>query len=120
MSIYLVSIVIPNISILITFLGALLGTIINVWIPVFFYNRAYNNTEKNKALAKMEATKREALIKQKAIILSDPNDPNSEPIDGRRWIKVISWIMFVVGTIVGIYSFIYVIVVFSEQKEDEI
>jgi len=60
------------------------------------------------------------MIKSGAVILTDPLDPNSEPIDGRRWIKILSWIMFTTGTIVGIYSFIYVIVVFSEQKEDEI
>jgi hypothetical protein len=112
--IYLLSILIPNISILITFLGALLGTIINVWIPVLFYNRAYNNTEKNKALAKMDSLKREALISSGVMILSDPNDLNSEPIDGRIGIKLLSWIMFVVGTFVGLYSFIYVIIVFSE------
>jgi len=52
--IYFISILIPNISILLTFLGALLGTIINVWIPVLFYNRAYNNNRKNLALKKMD------------------------------------------------------------------
>lgn len=41
---------IPNISILITFAGAVLGTIVNILLPVLFYNRAYNNSSKNRAL----------------------------------------------------------------------
>jgi hypothetical protein len=110
----LLSILIPNISILITFLGALLGTIINVWIPVFFYNRAYNTSEKNKRLKKMSAERRNALLASGDTILSDPLDPTSEPVDGRRWIKIVSWVMFAVGTFVGVWSFVYVIVVFSE------
>lgn len=114
LTIWLVSSTIPNISILITFLGALQGTILNVWIPVLFYNRAYNSSYKNIALKKMSEIQRETLEKSGAIILSDPKDPDSEPIDGRRWIKIFSWVMFVCGTIVGVYSFVYVIVVFAE------
>lgn len=45
---------IPNISILITFVGAVLGTIVNILIPVLFYNRAYNDGKKNQLLVKKE------------------------------------------------------------------
>lgn len=45
---------IPNLSILITFCGAVLGTIVNILLPVLFYNRAYNNSDKNRALRKKE------------------------------------------------------------------
>lgn len=45
---------IPNISILITFGGAVLGTIVNIVLPVLFYNRAYNVSAKNRALEKKE------------------------------------------------------------------
>lgn len=45
---------IPNISILITFGGAVLGTIVNILLPVLFYNRAFSNTPKNRALQKKE------------------------------------------------------------------
>ena len=41
---------IPNINVLLTLNGAILGTIVNVWLPVFFYNRAYNWSEKNQKL----------------------------------------------------------------------
>jgi hypothetical protein len=43
---------IPNIGLLITFTGAILGTIINIWLPVIFYNRAYNGSPKNLELIK--------------------------------------------------------------------
>lgn len=45
---------IPNLSILITFCGAVLGTIVNILLPVLFYNKAYNNSDKNRALLKKE------------------------------------------------------------------
>jgi len=41
---------IPNISILITFGGAVLGTIVNIILPVLFYNRAYSGSSKNRKL----------------------------------------------------------------------
>ena len=41
------SFLIPNIHILLTLAGSILGTIVNIYIPVIFYNRAYNYSEKN-------------------------------------------------------------------------
>ena len=46
------SFLIPNINILLTFAGAILGTIVNVVLPVVFYNRAYTHSPKNKKLLK--------------------------------------------------------------------
>ena len=39
---------IPNLNVLLTLVGAILGTIISVIIPVAFYNRAYDYSEKSK------------------------------------------------------------------------
>ena len=50
-----ISILIPNINILLTISGAILGTICNVWLPVFFYTRAYNGSQKNLALQGTQA-----------------------------------------------------------------
>jgi hypothetical protein len=47
---------VPNISILLTFGGAVLGTIVNILIPVLFYNRAYNYSHKNRSLEKHPST----------------------------------------------------------------
>lgn len=50
------SILIPNINILLTFAGAVLGTVVNVILPVMFYNRAYNSSDKNLGLEKPEGS----------------------------------------------------------------
>jgi amino acid permease len=42
------SFLIPNIHILLTLAGSILGTIVNIYLPVLFYNRAYNYSEKNQ------------------------------------------------------------------------
>jgi hypothetical protein len=47
-----VAFLIPNISILLTFGGAVLGTIVNILVPVLFYNRAFNYSYKNRSLEK--------------------------------------------------------------------
>lgn len=44
------SFLIPNIHILLTLAGSILGTIVNIYLPVLFYNRAYNYSEKNQKL----------------------------------------------------------------------
>jgi len=41
------SFLIPNIHILLTLAGSILGTIVNIYLPVIFYNRAYNFSENN-------------------------------------------------------------------------
>lgn len=46
------SMLIPNIHILLIFGGAILGTITNIYVPVIFYNRAYTFSEKNQKLEK--------------------------------------------------------------------
>ena len=48
--IVIIAFLIPNITILLTLGGAILGTIVNILLPVLFYNRAYAFTNKNRAL----------------------------------------------------------------------
>ena len=48
--VYFISLFVPNINILLTIGGSLLGVILSILIPVIFYNRAYANTEKNLKL----------------------------------------------------------------------
>ena len=109
----LISTIIPNISILITFAGAVLGTIINVVLPVLFYNRAYNSKTKNLKLIKANIEERRKRIAEGA-------DPETIDLkDPRRTIKIISWFVFVLGIFIGIYGFVYVIMEFANQKPDE-
>jgi len=55
MAMLMLSFAIPNINILLTLSGAIFGTIVTIWIPVLFYNRAYSdsfkNLEKDKSLS---------------------------------------------------------------------
>ena len=46
------SFLIPNIHILLTLAGSVLGTLVNIVLPVVFYNRAYNWSDKNKKYQK--------------------------------------------------------------------
>jgi len=48
----LVAFYIPNLNILITFIGSVLGTLVNIMLPVLFYNKAYENTDRNNKLLK--------------------------------------------------------------------
>ena len=43
----LASFVVPNINILLQLSGAIMAPIVSVVIPVTFYNRAYNDDQKN-------------------------------------------------------------------------
>ena len=43
----LASFVVPNINILLQLSGAIMATIVSIVIPVTFYNRAYNDDQKN-------------------------------------------------------------------------
>jgi hypothetical protein len=46
-----ISFTIPNINILLTIAGSVLGTIMTIVLPILFYNRAYSNIEKDKSLS---------------------------------------------------------------------
>lgn len=43
----LTSFIFPNLNLVLTLGGAVLGTIMTIVLPVTFYNRAYSITEKN-------------------------------------------------------------------------
>jgi len=105
---------IPNIGLLITFIGAILGTIINIWLPVIFYNRAYNGDTKNLQLIKANQEERAKLI-------AEGGDPRTIDLDDpRKWIKIASWFIFVLGTFIGIYAFVVCMIELQDAKPDEV
>ena len=53
---------IPNINVLLTFCGAVLGTIVNIWLPVLFYNRAFAFNDKNRNLEGDEGLKEDLVF----------------------------------------------------------
>lgn len=42
------------------------------------------------------------------------------PDDGRYCVKVFAWITFVLGTIIGVWGIVYVILELQDAKEDEV
>ena len=86
-TLWFISTVIPNLHIFLTLVGGLTGTIINVWIPVIFYNRAYNASEKNIS---KESAKQPLM-----------GDGGEEAKDNRALIKQLSWVVFMTGTFTG-------------------
>ena len=124
-----IAFLIPNISILITFCGAVLGTIVNILLPVLFYNRAYNNSPKNRALEK-----KEEMMEDRDDMDADMDDQqnmneggedmsqveNDDGSDPRRCIKITSWIVLFFGIVVGIWGLVYVIMELTsgDAKED--
>ena len=105
---------IPNINILLTIGGAVLGTIVNIVVPVLFYNRAYNYKEKNKELETPEERKDQDDSLESKEEDKDEGDP-------RMCTKITSWIVLVLGVIIGIIGLVYVIRELAEgsAKEDE-
>lgn len=85
---------IPNLNILLTLSGAVLGTIVNVYLPVFFYLRAYNSSDKN-------------LNKEQEGKTDEEEAPS-------RWcIKFWAYVMVVLGTIIGICGLVYCVIEIS-------
>ena len=105
--------IIPNINILITFTGAVLGTIVNIVLPVLFYNRAYTASEKNKNLQKKKGEGNEdeekQLLDKKKDKKGKANKEEEEDKDPRFAIKCCNWFVLACGVIIGIVGLAYVI-----------
>jgi hypothetical protein len=123
-----VSFVIPNINILLTVGGALLGTIVNILLPVLFYNRAFNNDKKNLKLERphnsndMEEDQQKLLEGDANKEAADPapEDEEEDIEDNRAYIKVCNWIVLFIGTVIGIVGLTYVVIeLINGAKEDE-
>ena len=91
---------IPNLNVMLTFVGAALGTLMNIVLPVLFYNRAYNTSDKNRN--------------------QETGDNKGSESDPRRCIKIWSWIVFTVGIIIGVWGIVYCVMEVLEAKEDEV
>ena len=93
--IFFLSLCIPNINILLTLTGAVLCTIVNVFIPIIFYLRAYNISDKNVS-------------------------KEDEPVKDRKWIRYWAYFTLVLGSIVGVWGLVYCIISIAKgAKSDE-
>lgn len=91
--IFLISLAVPNLNLLLTLSGAVLGTIINVYFPALFYLRAYNTSQKNQNLE-----------------CGEDQEPTPQP---RTCVKFWAYFMIIFGTFVGIWGLGYVVIVLA-------
>ena len=111
------SMLIPNIHLLLIFGGAILGTITNIYIPVLFYNRAYSFSDKNQ---KLEKAKKED--DGEPLIEGQQQEQVETPKSDKRFgIKVGNIIVLILGTIFGIWGLVYIILEMKNgsAKKDE-
>jgi hypothetical protein len=102
-----------------TFTGAIFGTIVNILLPTLFYNRAYTNTSKNRALnrpSKDDDEKEELISKKSKKSKKKEKDDDSDP---RLLVKICSYIVLVVGIIIAIIGFAYVCYKLSTGAESD-
>ena len=132
--IYTVSILIPNINIMLTFAGAVLGTLVNIILPVMFYNRAYNGSDKNlklerpngsddkKPLLNENGDAAEGAENREAGADNEGGDEGSNTEDKRWGIRCCNIVVVILGVFVGICGLAYVIyeLATGEAKADEV
>jgi amino acid permease len=99
------SMLIPNIHLLMIFGGSILGTITNIYVPVIFYNRAYTFTSKNQKLEKAKKDDDMEPMMMKEEGQEDP-EPEAEASDRRFGIKIGNIIVVIAGTIFGIWGLV--------------
>lgn len=132
MIIYCISILIPNINIMLTFAGAVLGTLVNVILPVMFYNRAYNSSDKNLKLEKPDGSndKKPLLNENGEAENGEENreagngeENDNENTEDKRWgIRCCNIVVVIIGVFVGVCGLAYVIyeLASGEAKADEV
>ena len=99
---------------MLTFAGAVLGTLVNIILPVMFYNRAYNGSTKNLKLQKPNGSgENQGLLNENG----EANEENreagaddNENTEDKRWgIRCCNVVVVILGLFVGICGFAYVI-----------
>jgi len=113
---------------MLTFAGAVLGTIVNIVLPVLFYNRAYNNSDKNLKLEKPNGSDEKPLLNEngdanEAAENREAGANNDENTEDKRWgIRCCNVVVVILGVFVGICGLAYVIyeLATGEAKADEV
>ena len=102
-----------------------MGTIVNIVLPVLFYNRAFNGSLKNRKLKKkygsLPEEERERLLADDKEKDDTDNDDGEEAGDTKWGIRCFNWFVLVIGVCIGIFGLVYVIVELKDgdAKGDE-
>ena len=109
----------PNLNLVLTLGGSILGTIMTIVLPVTFYNRAYSMTEKNQKYDKNnygnpEADEADGLLQQEVDHDRDIEESKNPKIikqdvkktDKRRCLKIINYLVLISGCTLSLIGFI--------------
>jgi hypothetical protein len=112
---FAISCVIPNLHILLTFGGAILGTIVNILLPVLFYNKAYQFTPRNRRL---ETGKKDLPEDEQPLMENAQNDDDGGS-DPRLCVKITSWIVLAAGIIIAIIGLVYIVMELKDGAKSD-
>jgi len=110
-----ISCVIPNLHILLTFGGAILGTIVNILLPVLFYNKAYQFTPRNRRLE----TGKKDLPEDEQPLMENAQNDDENASDPRLCVKITSWIVLALGIVIAIIGLIYIIMEIKDGAKSD-
>jgi len=110
-----ISCVIPNLHILLTFGGAILGTIVNILLPVLFYNKAYQFTPRNRRLE----TGKKDLPEDEQPLMENAQNDDENASDPRLCVKITSWIVLALGIFIAIIGLIYIIMEIKDGAKSD-
>lgn len=111
-----ISSIIPNLHLLLTFGGAILGTIVNILLPVLFYNKAYQNTPRNRRL---ETGRKKDLPEDEQPLMEGAADPADDDSDPRLCVKITSWIVLALGIIIAIIGLVYIVMELKDGAKSD-
>lgn len=95
----------PNLNVVLTIGGAVLGTIVSVILPVMFYNRAYSHPELDRA--NRAYSDREQDAEGTALLKDGEQDkrPIPAPVDSRQTVKYVNYAVLALGSAIGTLGF---------------
>lgn len=110
--------ILPSVDILLEIAGSILGTIVNIVIPVLFYNRAYSGElrhlqlecprQQSEAFGVSLNEARDGEIEEDANPLigkmEKRDEEELEPEDTRQGTRYLNWAILVVGIVIGSFG----------------
>lgn len=112
-AIYLIATVLPSIDVILEVGGAILGTIINLLLPILFYNRAYSGEQKH--LNKDTKAERRPVYlppsegddEEDGLMEENPGATDSMVTEDKRHrIRMFNWVLFTLGVMMGIFGLV--------------
>lgn len=92
-----------------------MGTIVNILLPVLFYNKAYQNTPRNRRL---ETGRKKDLPEDEQPLMENAQNEGDDS-DPRLCVKITSWIVLVLGIIIAIIGLVYIVMELKDGAKSD-